>query len=228
MSILFKQFDIIEHVANIKYSIGFDLSSSSTGMALYDFEKDEIVECVNIAYSKEDKIYQQFKDIVLYLNTWGEKYPLSQENCLIGKEKQPIQYGMKTTVTTLLTIAKIHGMVENLFYSHKYMLLDIAVPTIRKCVLGNHKAEKEEVYNFISTKYSNINFSSFQKGAKDVTDAVAVCLTCKEELIKSYSDLIKEWKKEIKQYKSKQKIAEIQNNIQKIEIKIGKNNGKKK
>jgi Holliday junction resolvasome RuvABC endonuclease subunit len=228
MSILFEQFDSIEDIKDIRYAVGLDLSSSSTGMALYDFELDKILESVNISYTKDDKIYRQASDIKIYFNKWSDAYQLTPVNCLFGKEKQPIQYGMKTTVATLLTIAKIHGIVEHLFYCNGFMMLDIAVPTIRKCVLGNHKAEKEETYNFISSRYAEVDFNSFGKGARDVADAIAVCLTCKYELEKSYIDLIKELKKEMKNYKSQQKLLEFAGKIQKIEAKIGKKNGKEK
>ena len=208
------------NISDFRYAVGMDLSTVSTGIALYDIQERTLLDFQIIDYKKEDKIFVQMNEIESVLTEWRLKYNIKEDNCLFAKEKQPIQYGMKTTVNTLISIAKLHGLVENYFYGLEMCLLDIAVPTIRKIVVGNSKAEKEVVYNFIIQNFPQIKGI---KGEKDVADAIAVCLSVKDSLIKDMQEEIKELKKSIKQYKSVIKQTQIIEQITKIKGKINAN-----
>ena len=219
MSLIFQEFDKEEPLKNKKYSIGLDLSTVSTGMALYDIEKEKIIETRAVTYDKENKIFVQAEIISQQIEEWKERYSLTIDNTIYAKEKQPVQYGAKTTVNTLISIAKLHGLIENKFFIDKIPLLDLAVPTIRKVVVSNYKAEKEEVYDFIQNKFSELNLVG--KSGKDISDAIAVCLAAKEGMVQEYKETIKELTKEKKGYKTVAKQQLIEEKINKIKRKLG-------
>ena len=212
MSILFKEFT---HQVKKKYIFGLDLSTVSSGVALYDYEEKRFLETASVIEKGDNKIYEEFKEIINLYEQWQKKYGLNLNNTFIAKEKQPVQYGMKTTIATLVAIAKIHGLVENYFYSRGQMVLDIAVPTIRKEVAGNSRADKEIVYNSMLERYP---FQLKGKmGSKDIADAMCVCLTGIVEYRKSCLEEIKELEKELKISKSKQKIEGLREKIKRLE-----------
>lgn len=211
MGLLFENYDKTQQLEEKKYSIGLDLSTVSTGMCLYNIEKDEIEEVEAVRYDKENKIFVQAEIIASKIQEWENKYGLDSTNCIYAKEKQPIQYGRMTTITTIVSIAKLHGLVEKFFYEKEIPLLDTAVSTIRKIVVGNYKADKEEVFNFICKKYELKEFED--KGGHDIADAVAVCLSSKESLKGEYLEKIKELKREKKKFKLASKLKSIDEQI---------------
>lgn len=200
-------------LSQFKYVVGLDLSTVSTGIALYDIENKKLLSFKAIRCNAEDKIHIQNCEIQSQIMEWEIKFGINKDNCLFAKEKQPLQYGMKTTVNTLISIAKLHGLVEQYFWGIEFPLLDIAVSTVRKVVLEKSKADKEEVYNFIANKFPEIKES---QGDKDISDAIAVCLAAKEGLKKFFGEEIKLLKKEAKKYLSEKKIKVITDKITKI------------
>jgi Holliday junction resolvasome RuvABC endonuclease subunit len=220
MSLLFSKFDNLAHISNLTYVVGLDLSTVSSGIALYNIVEDKIVDVGVIDTSRsEEKVYEQAAGIFKKIEEWIKKYSIETNSLLIAKEKQPIQYGAKTTVSTLISIAKVHGLVENYCYLNKKMLLDIAVPTIRKNVLGNYKADKEEVFAYVIRSFPLFQLDKI-KGGKDISDAICVALTGLVALEADYIEQIKELKKSLKNYKSDKKKQEILTCIEFIKRKM--------
>lgn len=219
MGLLFNEYDGNELLLkNKKYALGLDLSTVSTGMALYNIEEDKVLELYAVRYNKDNKIFIQADMIIEKITEWVEKYSLSINNTIFAKEKQPIQYGRTTTISTIVSIAKIHGLVEEYFFNSHIPLLDLAVPTIRKYVLGDYKADKEETYKYITQKFNHKDLVG--PGSYDMVDALAVCIASKQGLTQEYQEQIKELKKEKKSYKLLSKQQEIENKIQIIKDKI--------
>lgn len=217
MSLIFPEFNQITNIEEIKYVLGLDLSTVSTGMVLYDIKDDIALESWALRYKSEDKnkIYEMGNYITKLFEAWVEKYNIKKNNLLFAKEKQPIQYGMKTTIMTLVSIAKLHGLVEKYAYDNKIMVVDIAVPTIRKTVLGKAKAEKEEMLKFINSRFPECLLSQ-RAGGTDMADAIAVCLSAKASLVKDIEENIKELKKLKKKYKTAKKQEAIENQIKEL------------
>lgn len=217
MSLIFPEFNQISNIEEIKYVLGLDLSTVSTGMVLYDVRGDIALESWALRYKSEDKnkIYEMGNCITKLFEAWVEKYNIKKNNLLFAKEKQPIQYGMKTTIMTLVSIAKLHGLVEKYAYDNKIMVVDIAVPTIRKTVLGKAKAEKEEMFEFINSHFTECLLDK-RAGGADMADAIAVCLSAKGSLVKDIEENIKELKKLKRKYKTAKKRESIENQIKEL------------
>lgn len=216
MSLIFPEFNSIKKISQIQYSIGLDLSTVSTGMVLYDFGSNKVLENCALRFKSEDKdkIYEMGNLIAHKFEEWQDKHDIVIEELIFAKEKQPVQYGMKTTIATLVAIAKLHGLVEKYAYDNQIMMEDVAVPTIRKAVLGKAGAEKDEMFNYINEKYPECDLIN-KAGGKDIADALAVCLASKQGVTKDYEEIIKELNKSKKQYKTEKKRAAIEAEIQK-------------
>lgn len=217
MSLIFPEFNQIANVKEIKYVLGLDLSTVSTGMVLYDAKNDIALESWALCYKSEDKnkIYEMGNYITELFEAWVKKYNIQKNNLLFAKERQPIQYGMKTTIMTLVSIAKLHGLVEKYAYDNKIMIIDIAVPTIRKIVLGKAKAEKEEMFEFINSHFAECLLDK-RAGGSDMADAIAVCLSAQGSFVKDIEENIKELKKLKKKYKTTKKQETIENQINEL------------
>ena len=200
-------------VDDIRYVIGLDLSTVSSGIALYSVREGKVLKFSSIRDSSDCKIYLQGKKIAEWIKQVQQEFNIKQEELLIAKEQQPLQYGKFTTISTLIAIAKVHGIIENLCYCWHWSVLDVPVATVRKTVLGNAKADKEEVFKSISRRCPEI---LEWKGEHDIADAIGVCYGAIPALLNFYGDLIKEKKKELKKYKSVKKLQEIQNEINKL------------
>lgn len=205
-------------ISSIKFIVGIDPSTTSTGICMMRITDKglELVRTDNIRSNSEDKIYEQMAGIKNFI----EKHFLFdeiRENVLIAKEQQPLQYGKFTTINTLISIGKIHGLIEDYAYSNGFSLLDVPVATIRKTVLQDSKADKEQVFQFLSQQYPQI---LEYKGSHDVSDAIAVAYGAIPALKNFYKEKIKEIKKEIKKYKSNKKIKELEDSIINIKNKM--------
>lgn len=218
MSLIFEEYEGNARIKNKCFALGLDLSTVSTGMCVYNIISRAIEEVYVVRYDKDNKIFIQSEEITKKILEWIKKYNLTLENCIFAKEKQPIQYGKMTTISTLVSIAKLHGLVEKFFFDKQIPLLDLAVPTIRKIVLGNYKADKEEIYDFIKKEFTLKEFE--EKGGHDIVDAVAVCLASKEGLKSEYLEKIKELKKEKKKFKLASKLKSIDEQILETKRKI--------
>lgn len=220
MSLLFSRFDNFKSVSGITHVIGLDLSTVSSGLALYDIKAEKVLEGIAIdTAGLEEKVYEQAARIIVKIKEWIIKYSIDEKSLVIAKEKQPIQYGAKTTVSTLISIAKVHGLIENYCYLNEKVLLDIAVPTIRKNVVGNYKADKEEVFSYITKKFNLFSLDKI-KGGRDISDAICVALTGIVALKNDYEEQIKELRKSLKNYKSNKKKEEILKCIEDIKRKL--------
>ena len=221
MSLLFQDCDVIENINDLEYSIGIDPSSVSSGMALYNIKEKKIEEVYAARTNTETKVYEQADMIYAKINEWKEKYNLTNKNCIIGKEKQPLQYGDNTTISTLVIIAKVHGLIERYFYLNKELLIDVSVPTIRKCVAGIANANKETMFNLINARFPKLNLTEV-KGGHDIADAICVALTCQTEYYKENMENIKELKQELRKSKQEKKIERLKTEIENIQKKLVK------
>lgn len=214
MSLIFPEFNSIRRISQIRYVIGLDLSTVSTGMTLYDFGSNKVLENCALRFKSEDKnkTYEMSDLIIHTFKEWWDKYDIVKEELIFAKEKQPVQYGMKTTIATLVAIAKLHGLVEKYAYDNQIMMEDIAVPTVRKVILGKASAEKDEMFDYINRKYPECDLKN-KAGGKDIADALAVCLASRQGVIKDFEEIIKELNKSKKQYKTEKKRAAIEAEI---------------
>jgi Holliday junction resolvasome RuvABC endonuclease subunit len=148
--------------------MALDLSLSNSGVAVFT-DDGKLVELLSIETNKD------------------ESHPLRLR--LIGKKMMSIykKYKVKTIVVetgfmrfnrSSEALWKVHGLINYLFYKCEQVYYHST--TVRKEVLGKGNAKKEEVYQYLKSKYPKIDFDDL-----DQVDAFALglCYFNKKEVL---------------------------------------------
>jgi len=153
----------------LKYILALDLSLSSTGAVVFS-ENGKHKEIITIETSPNDETPIRLKIIANRLKKIKKQYDI---------KTVVIERGFTRFNTSTQQIFRCHGIanyifagIPQIYYSSK---------SIRKIVLGNGNAKKEEVRDFILKKYKKIKFKNM-----DETDAMSIglCFFMDEENIK--------------------------------------------
>lgn len=212
---------------DFKFVLSFDLSEMLTGWSLIDREVDkvEMVGMIDLHNNKSELIWTDFaqgvEDAFNAVELTCERLGVDKSKVLVTKEKLPIQMGMKSTITTLQTLSKCHGIFDLITYKRGFTVYDydgIPAPSVRcyfKKITGVEKPDKVDVAKYIYDRYKEFDF---EDTTYDVTDSIAVTITLLERNYdKDISEEIKNIKKEQKKYKTQKKKDQLQDEIVRLE-----------
>ena len=218
-----------------KLYIAFDLSLHHTGWAVYLQDNNpsitpKVIEVgiINTDLAENELLYL-YEEITKVIS----KYNNSKYFVTIFKEKQAQQMsGGKTTVKTIVGLAKAHAICELACSKLGLFCTDVSALTAKVFVVGkgHRDASKEEVLNAVLSKFNYLEFEQFGALKYDVADAVAVALTADfvleqsiHEKIKENNTLIRKYKKSIEKRKNKrlsEKIIELEEENKQLKNKI--------
>lgn len=161
--------------SNVETILALDLSMNLTGYAILqsDVNKVKLIKKGSIKGTSKESHGQRLKRQYDVLKFLREKYP----DAVIVKES--LHYGRAKTSSIL---AKVHGMVDLLFYNetiHEYPAV-----TIKKEVALNGKAKKEEVAVAVIEHLSKYDIVDITFKTDDESDAVAVALTYLKDIVR--------------------------------------------
>ena len=170
-------------INDFKYLVMFDLASRNTGVCLWDIQKNEPVLTQTLHVKGEVElpaaellslIIRFFNDLVFSIGS------VSNDDILVMKEAMPTQLrGGSSTVQTFLAFARSHCTLDTCMFQNKIPMYDYVgiYPTTwhnyfkRVKGLGkDHKVEKEEVHEYVISKYK-----LEQDISMDESDAVFMC-----------------------------------------------------
>ena len=170
-------------INDFKYLVMFDLASKNTGVCLWDLQKNEPILTQTLRVKGEvelpaaellDLIIRFFNDLVFSIGG------VSNKDILVMKEAMPTQLrGGSSTVQTFLALARSHCTLDTCMFQNDMAMYDYVgiYPTTWhnyfKRIKGldkDHKVEKEEVHEYVVSKYK-----LEQNISMDESDAVFMC-----------------------------------------------------
>ena len=170
-------------INDFKYLVMFDLASKNTGVCLWDLQKNEPILTQTLRVKGEvelpaaellDLIIRFFNDLVFSIGG------VSNKDILVMKEAMPTQLrGSSSTVQTFLALARSHCTLDTCMFQNDMAMYDYVgiYPTTWhnyfKRIKGldkDHKVEKEEVHEYVVSKYK-----LEQNISMDESDAVFMC-----------------------------------------------------
>lgn len=152
--------------SDVLYIYGLDLSMSSTGVAVYDTEKEEFVHISSIDTTKI--LAKNHKD-----NFDGVRLKkIYDELCAIRDRYEPsfvaIERGFTLHNTVTQILYRVHGVANLAFADYPQIYY---TPKAIKSTIYDGTADKEEIANVVE-KRTNAEFSNF-----DESDACSIALT---------------------------------------------------
>lgn len=184
--------------------IGFDLSTYKTGVCFYNIKNQTIItSLINERKSSNTKELDLYKDIYELLSQKINEYG-SEKKILIVREAPPMQMGIHTTIKTIISLTKSHGILSLVLQELKideyneFGIFPVSIKSIFKTET-NPKPTKEIIRKKLAKIY---NFEESEI-TLDESDAIAVihCLINKKINLDILTE-IKNIKKEIKLTKS--------------------------
>ena len=170
-------------INDFKYLVMFDLASKNTGVCFWDLQKNEPILTQTLRVKGEvelpaaellDLIIRFFNDLVFSIGG------VSNKDILVMKEAMSTQLrGGSSTVQTFLALARSHCTLDTCMFQNNMAMYDYVgiYPTTWhnyfKRIKGldkDHKVEKEEVHEYVVSKYK-----LEQNISMDESDAVFMC-----------------------------------------------------
>ncbi len=139
--------------------LAFDLSLSNTGIAVFD-DKGKCKKLISIKTNEKQSHSLRLRQIEKVMRSLKKEY---KPNLII------IEEGFSRYNKSTQAIYKCRGVTDLIFWNVPQIAVN--VKTIRKVLIGNGNANKEEVQNYILNKYKKIKFLD-----TDQSDAFAVGL----------------------------------------------------
>ena len=161
--------------------MGIDASLSSTGICIAksNNKKIEIIETSVIQTKKDDFKNEDLR--IFYICKEISKKIINNKVTKIVIEEQFMARNSKT----VLSLRKMLGAIMYLIYEMGLELDYIYPTTVRKLVLNNGKAKKEEVAKYIRDNIIDIGEYSDKAGKKktsDIYDATAIVIAYDKKL----------------------------------------------
>lgn len=161
--------------------LGLDASLTSTGYCVMQEDKDELVEIGKITpHPKKLTEEQRIFEIANTVDILIKKYNIKK----VAIEAQFLQRNPKTA----MQLSRLRGALGYVVVSNNCSVENLPPSTVRKLIMENGSAAKEEVAQFIKEKYKNNNkvidlgeFCDRSCKAKnsDIYDAIAIALALK-------------------------------------------------
>jgi crossover junction endodeoxyribonuclease RuvC len=144
----------------MNYIYGLDISMSNTGIVIFE-ENGNPIKALSIPTSTKNGSHgRRLKIIADVFLELRRKYPTN----LIVLESGFSRHAVSTQV-----IYRVRGLIDYIFYDCQE--IEFAPSSIKKMVVGNGRADKEEVRKIVSTKFPQLLFNN-----DDESDAAGTIL----------------------------------------------------
>lgn len=183
----------------MKYVYGLDLAWS-TGIAIYDLEKEKFVYVGSIDTKKLKQTAKEKRENIL---EHGKKLRrLSEELQKLFEEYPPSMVAIERSFSgsfknAIIALAKVHGIVNEMLATTPSIYYP---PKTIKEAIYKGDATKSEIQRIILSNFEYLVFEN-----EDESDAVAICLTylMKEKLVNFNKPVVEKKKKKTKKKKEK-------------------------
>ena len=143
-----------------EYVIAIDISLSSTGVAIFNLD-GSIKKLITIETNSKDETQIRLKKIADEMFNIKKKYKPK----IVIMERGFYRYNTSTE-----QVFRAHGIMNYVFWDIEQVYYHST--TIRKIVAGKGNLKKEQVRDYILSKYNNVTFLNY-----DESDSFAVGLT---------------------------------------------------